>query len=161
MVSVYVNGKFAWQLPKKLLTMRVPNAEAKEVVDSGAHRWDIENFSQDAFRLFAEWLYNSRGQIKGPVAGASVKPYLELATFANRYNIESLIPVVNGLVQQTFVNPENMTSMGESYDALEDKSPDRASISARFAALILGQKMDIPSLKPLLKSGELARDMLV
>lgn len=167
MVSVYLNGKFAWQLPKKLLSLRVPkaveekNVNGEEAINSTTLRWEIENFSQDAFRLFAEWLYNTRGQVKEPATGASIKPYLELATFANRYEIEALVPVVNSIVQQSFDNPETMAGMGESYDALEAKSPDRASISARFAALVIGKKMDIPTLKALLKSADLARDMLL
>ncbi|PCG97777.1 Hypothetical protein PENO1_061480 [Penicillium occitanis (nom. inval.)] len=167
MVSVYLNGKFAWQLPKKLLSLRVPKAveekdvDGEEIIHSGTYRWEIGNFSQDAFRLFAEWLYNARGQLKELAQGASIKPYLELATFANRYEIDALIPVVNTIVQQSFDNPETMSGMGESYDALEAKSPDRASISARFAALVVGKKMDIPTLKPLIKSADLARDMLL
>ena len=64
-------------------------------------------------------------------------------------------------MQQSFQNPDTMAGMGESYDALEAKSPDRASISARFAALVVGKQMDIPTLKPLLKSADLTRDMLL
>lgn len=147
--------------------MRVPKAiqvehvTSEEIVNSGALRWEIEHFSQDAFRLFAEWLYNVRGQIKEPATGASIKPYLELATFANRYEIESIAPVVNNIVQEIFANPDTLTSMGDAYDTLEAKSANRATISARFAALILGKRMDIQTLKPLLKSGELSHDMLV
>uniref|UniRef100_A0A093VH43 Uncharacterized protein n=1 Tax=Talaromyces marneffei PM1 TaxID=1077442 RepID=A0A093VH43_TALMA len=126
MVSVYLDGKFAWRLPKKLISMRVPKAiqvehvTSEEIVNSGALRWEIEHFSQDAFRLFAEWLYN-----------------------------------------EIFANPDTLTSMGDAYDTLEAKSANRATISARFAALILGKRMDIQTLKPLLKSGELSHDMLV
>ena len=167
MVSVYLNGKFAWQLPKKLLSLRVPKAvEAKHddgeaTVNSTTLRWEIENFSLGAFRIFAEWLYNARRQLKEPAQDASIKPYLELATFANRYEIETLIPVVNGIVQRSFDNPETMAGMGESYEGFAAHCPDRASISARFAAMVLCKKMEMDTFKSLIKSADLARDMLL
>lgn len=169
MVSVYVNEKFAWQLPKKLLSLRAPKtvqANAKEnkqheTVNSATMRWDIHDFSQEAFRLFAAWLYNPRGRVKEPVADEPITPYMELAKFANRYEIDGLAPIVNKIVRDSYDNPQKITSMIQSYAALDGNSPDRASISARFAARALNKELDLQSLKPLIKYPELMTDIAI
>ncbi|EED16177.1 hypothetical protein TSTA_012840 [Talaromyces stipitatus ATCC 10500] len=154
-IPVYVNDRFAWQLPKKLLSMRAP-----KVLEGDATSWKIQNFSPDAFKLLTGWLYSPRGILSGPPAGKPINPYLELARLANRYEIAGLAPLVNKMVQKSFDDPENMAFMGETYNALDPHSPDRASISARFAALVVSKNMDVSTLKPLLKSSDLTRDML-
>lgn len=168
MVSVYMNDKFAWQLPKRLLAHRVPTilqdicATNKDSVASDSPtRWEITELSEDAFRLFTEWLYSPRGHLKEPTAGASSKPYFDLNKFACRYKIEDLIAIVKKVVQGFFDSATNFASVGESYEALAPKTPERSSISGHFAALILTKAMEINAFKLLINSTELTRDILI
>lgn len=172
MVSVYVNDKFAWQLPKKLLYDRVPAAKANDpsnaeedplnaAADTPAV-WKIDNCSDEAFRLLVGWLYNPRCQLKEPVAGKpTINAYLELNHVASKYAIHDLASAVGKTVQSFLSSEDNMSSVSGLYDGMPAKSADRSALSARYAAFIVAKSLDLSTLQSLIKSSELAVDLLI
>ncbi|OKL56823.1 hypothetical protein UA08_07722 [Talaromyces atroroseus] len=166
-VSVYVNGKFAWQLPKKILYVKVPSAipkfqvEDDDPIGAAPAVWEIKNCSEEAFRLFNEWLYNSRGQLKEPLPGSPINVYFELNQLASVYQIPDLAIAVSKVIQKFFDDSENMSAVSKSYADLPPKSPDRATISGRFAALVLTKQLKMDIMKPLIESTDLTRDLLI
>jgi hypothetical protein len=162
-VSVYVNGKFVWQLPKRLLYEKVPSAKPKEAPadDDAPAIWEITGCSAEAFSLFNEWLYSPRGQLKEPLPGKSVNVYFEVNQLASQYGIHDLTSAVSTIIKKFFNDAENLAAVGQSYGDLPPKSPERSTISGRFAALVLAKQINLDTLKPLIESTALTRDILI
>lgn len=168
MVSVYIDRKFAWQLPKALLIKRVPTASLKTLSDSDETSpdmpsiWEITDCTRDAFRLFNEWLYSPNGSSKPPLPDAPIKPYFEAVKFASSNQIEAFLQSVVGIVMDAMKDPQSELSMVDFQKVTgSESSGGGAVISGNLAVLLQHGKLDAGTFKTIIKATDMARDVLI
>ncbi|CRG92083.1 hypothetical protein PISL3812_09138 [Talaromyces islandicus] len=168
MTSVYLDGKFFWQLPKALLEDRVPSATLKNHSDDGDELttdipsvWEITDCSRDAFRVFNDWLYSPNSRLKTQSPEIPIKTYFEAVKFASRYGIPLFLQSVVGIILEALKDPQNDISGLNLGETMGSESSGRAIISGNLAVMLQHGMLDPATFKMIIKTPEMARDVLV
>ncbi|KAH8689103.1 hypothetical protein BGW36DRAFT_442299 [Talaromyces proteolyticus] len=176
MVSVYCDGQFVWQLPKVLLSKRVPTVKLKTLPnDTNGHSidehaveapyiWEITCCSRAAFRVFYEWLYSPDGRLKRPSPEVTINAYLQATKLASEYSIPNLLEdsMKIALDLLSAGSSENSPSyVSEIYKNMSPKSPETATTSGYFAVLLKTSKLASTTFRNLTASLQISRDILI
>lgn len=167
MTSVYIDGKFVWQLPKALLLQRVPGLVLKDYTDGDAAStdipsvWEIKDCSRDTFRIFNDWLYSPNGRVKAASGDVPIKAYFEAIKFAGDYNIPAFLECLVAIVMQTLKDPQGETLTQDLQQIMGSESSGGAIVSGNLAAMLQHGMLDAGTVKLVMKTPELARDVLV
>lgn len=168
MTSVYLDGKFVWQLPKALLVERVPTATLKASSDGEdaipadtVSIWEITGCTRDAIRVFNDWLYSPTGHLKARSPNVPIKAYLEAIKFASVYDIPTFLQCLISIVMDALKDPESGISSEDLDQAMGSGSSGGAIISGNLAVMMQHGMLDPATFKMILKTPEMARDVLV
>jgi hypothetical protein len=167
MTSVYLDGKFFWQLPKALLLQSVPAVILKGHSDGDATStdipsvWEITGCTRDAFRVFNDWLYSPTGSLKAPSPNVPIKTYFDAIKFASDHDIPMFLQCLINIVMAALKDPQNEILGQDLQNVMGSESSGSAIISGNFAVMLQHGMLDPATFKMIVKAPEMARDVLV
>lgn len=166
MTSVYLDGKFFWQLPKALLLQRVPGVVKDYTGGDAASTdlpsvWEITGCSRDTFRIFNDWLYSPNGRVKDLPGDIPMKTYFDAIKFAGDHNLPAFLECLLAIVMKTLKDPQDESLAQDLRNIIGSESSGGTFVSANLAVMLQHGILDPATFKMIIKTPELARDVLV